>query len=151
MKTDPSNIMNRILVALLALLGFAACGKEKETWAEYGCPNAKYRVSGTVTDGNKTPITGIRVSVKDAWSDGDTGIKSVFTDENGWFDTEPHYVFPCPLKVIVEDVDDESNGGKFVTKELSDKDMSVTETEKGSGWYRGAYDYTAEVELEREQ
>lgn len=149
MKTNHANILNRILVAVLALLGFSACGEKEESWAEYGCPNAKYRVRGSVTDESNTPIKGIRISVKYVWADNDMG-KPVFTDENGEFDTEPLYVFPAPFNLIIEDVDGEDNGGKFKTKEVSSKDMSVKETEKGSGWYEGAYDYTADVKLEKE-
>lgn len=51
----------KILIFLLGLTGFGACG-EKEIPVAYGVPTARFTIKGTVTDPAGNPLEGIRIT-----------------------------------------------------------------------------------------
>lgn len=71
MKIKYLKLKNWLLVSLGALLGINLAGCDEE-WGteEYGCPQGTYRVKGTVTDVNGTPLAGI-------------GVGQVYTESGG--------------------------------------------------------------------
>lgn len=71
MKIKYLKLKNWLLVSLGALLGINLAGCDEE-WGteEYGCPQGTYRVRGTVTDVNGTPLAGI-------------GVGQVYTESGG--------------------------------------------------------------------
>ena len=150
MKSEPVNFINRILAAILVLLGFSSCGEGKEPMPEYGTPSVSYRIKGTVTDKDNAPIKGIKVviSVEPEIESDDI---TVYTDADGKF-TGPHtYSFSLYGQTVTfEDVDGEDNGGRFKSATLGIDDMTATKVKEGGHWYSGDYEVTADVKLEKE-
>ena len=58
MKTFNS-FFNKVLMALLAFLGFSSC--REDPWEEYGTPHATYKLIGTVVDEDKHPIQNVQI------------------------------------------------------------------------------------------
>ncbi len=150
MKSEPVNFINRILAAILVLLGFSSCGEGKEPMPEYGTPSVSYRIKGTVTDKDNAPIKGIKVVISDECKY-DTDDITVYTDADGKF-TGPHtYSFSLYGQTVTfEDVDGEDNGGRFKSATLGIDDMTAKKVEEGGDWYSGDYEVTADVKLEKE-
>lgn len=150
MKSESVNFVNRILAAVLALLGFSACGEGKEPMAEYGTPSVSYRIKGTVTDKDDAPINGIKVVISDE-PESESDDVTVYTDADGKF-TGPHtYSFGLYGQTVTfEDVDGEDNGGLFKSATLGIDDMTKKKVEEGGNWYSGDYEVTADVKLEKE-
>ena len=149
MKPESMNIVNRILVAVLALLGFSACGENGGGYVEYGTPYAIYRINGTVTDTDNVPVKGIKVDVivKSDSGDEEHVLDTKYTDENGAFTSDAGLF----NEVSFSDIDGEDNGGSFRPVRLNVKDMKKTQIEMGDGhWYNGSFAYTADVRLEKE-
>lgn len=150
MKLESINIVNRILLAILALLGFSACAEKEEIWCEYGTPSVSYRVIGTVTDENNAPVKGIKVVISD-YPETETDDVTVYTDADGKFAGSHTYSFSLDKQTVsFEDVDGEDNGGLFKSATLGLDDMTKKQLEKGGHWYRGDYELTANVKLEKE-
>lgn len=150
MKPESMNIVNRILVAVLALLGFSACEENGGGYVEYGSPYSQYRIKGAVTDTDNVPIKGIKVDViaKSYYGDKEYVLDTKYTDENGAFTSDDVWEFS---EVSLSDIDGEDNGGAFRPVRMNVKDMKKTQIEKGDGhWYFGSYEYTADVKLEKE-
>lgn len=150
MKSEQVNFVNRILAAILVLLGFSACGEGKEPMAEYGTPSVSYRIKGTVTDKDNAPIKGIKVVISDEPENEYDDI-TVYTDADGKF-TGPHtYSFSLYRQTVAfEDVDGEDNGGLFKSATLGIDDMTAKKVKEGGHWYSGDYEVTADVKLEKE-
>lgn len=149
MKSEQVNFVNRILAAILVLLGFSACG-EGGGKAEYGTPYVSYQIKGTVTDKNDAPIKGIKVVISDE-PENESDDVTVYTDADGKF-TGPHtYSFGLYGQTVTfEDVDGEDNGGLFKSATLGIDDMTAKKVKKGEHWYSGDYEVTADVKLEKE-
>lgn len=150
MKSESVNFINRILAAILVLLGFSACGEGKEPMVEYGVPSVSYRIKGTVTDKDNAPIKGIKVVISDEPEIESDDI-TVYTDADGKF-TGPHtYSFSLYGQTVTfEDVDGEDNGGRFKSSTLGIDDMTARKVKEGGHWYSGDYEVTADVKLEKE-
>jgi len=149
MKSVFADILNRVLAAVLALLGFAACGEKNELICEYGTPSVSYRIMGTVTDENNAPIKGIKVVISDE-PEMESDDITVYTDVDGKF-TGPHtYSFSLYGQTVsFEDVDGEDNGGLFKSATLGLDDMTTEKVKDGNGhWYSGDYEVIADVKLE---
>lgn len=145
---------NRVIAALLAALGFTACdsigGDEP---VEYGTPNATFHFVGQVTDKDGKPIPGIKVTVS---YDGQrlykhVGIKdSTMTDAEGRYQTETFSNFSADRhQVAFEDVDGAANGGEFLPDTVRAKEMQKKQLKKGSGWYTGDFELTADKQLKQ--
>ena len=152
MKTKIDSAVNWLLSGLLALLGFASCGKTTcGGIAEYGTPTAGYRAMGRVADETGKPVKGIEVSrVTRGLSESKTVIG--LTDENGRFaDTDYAKASFGDIEVTFTDIDGEENGGKFQSKTLTLDDFDATKVRDGKGWYSGDYDISADVKLTKEE
>lgn len=150
MKSEPVNFINRILAAILVLLGFSACGEGKEPMPEYGTPSVSYRIKGTVTDKDNAPIKGIKVVISDEPEIESDDI-TVYTDADGKFSGPHTYSFSLYGQTVTfEDVDGEDNGGRFKSSTLGIDDMTAKKVKEGGHWYSGDYEVTADVKLEKE-
>lgn len=147
---------NAVLAALLGLLGFSACENGDGPLCMYGTPTVNYQVQGTVTDEQDRPIQGIKVKVEvqydtESLHPYSAGIDSVETDASGAYQT---HMMSIPsyegLKLIVEDVDGEANGGQFQSDTLELTDLPRQQTKKGDGaWNWGTYVLTGNVKLKK--
>lgn len=123
----------KIIMALLALLGFSACSKEETVLRdEYGCPYVDFHVSGRVVDTESNPVQGIIV--------GTPMLRDMaVSDADGRFAIDQHGG-DLPDMLLFTDMDGEKNGGEFSLKEVEVKErFEQTAPESGSNWYRGAY------------
>lgn len=152
MKSESVNLFNRVLLALLALLGFSACGEGEDPRDEYGCPITYYRTLGRVTDTADVPIKGIKVVKKVKYYYGDEGqgqeVVVGFTDADGRF-ADKNYGEEFPHELIFSDVDGEDNGGLYRSASLSSDDMIRTKV-KNDGHWTTYYEVEANAKLEKE-
>ena len=150
---------NAVLTALLSMLGYACSSSEDPldmygTPVEYGAPHADYIVKGLVTDEADFPVQGIKTFLKqvDKTEAGTIifGMYSIQTNETGGYQLE-YTGLPQPsIKLIVEDVDGEANGGEFLSDTLDVNFDNATQTGKGDGkWYGGVYEVTQDVKLKK--
>ena len=145
--------MKKLLYLLLGLLGFTACGEGGAggggMMCEYGTPTTDFTVKGKVTDAAGVPIKGIVISSKDISSFTDGSGLSAVTGEDGTFVTNKIKAFSVRGTLVFTDTDGEANGGDFAT---FDKDLSAlpkSQIKEGEGWYRGEYEVTADVKLNK--
>lgn len=152
--------VQHLLSGMMALLGFSACNSE--TPCLYGTPSADYKVMGTVTDEDGNPIEGIQVVVVDSLMQdnyiqkGDSYVErskmdTVYTDKQGKYASRDIQTFGTEeVEVVFNDVDESANGGLFVRKELSVKELKSNQVEKGDGsFYKGRFELTGDVVMER--
>lgn len=139
--------MKKLLYLMLSLLGFSACGNAPLDM--YGSPTVDFMVKGKVTDSEGTPIKGIVVSSKrvQSYNVGE-GINAV-TDENGDFVTNHIHQTGIHGTLVFTDVDGAENGGDFETYEKDLSKFPQTQVKEGEGWYRGEYEVTADVKLNK--
>ena len=148
MKIKYLKLKNWLLVSLAGLLGInISC----DTAEEYGCPEASYRVKGTVVNEEGEPIAGIGVGrgylsasiVHDEdWRFFDT------TDADGKFDVLTGYQDIDNLVPIdFHDTDGESNDlYSDTTVQVSFKGVPLA---GGHGWYEGEATREISVTLQR--
>ncbi len=147
--------MKKLLYLLLGILGFTACkeggiGGGGGMVCEYGTPTTDYIVKGKVTDSAGVPIKGIVVSSKDVSSFIDCSGLSAVTADDGTFTTNKMREFGVIGTLIFTDTDGEANGGDFATLEVDLGKLPKSQTKEGDGsWYRGEYEVTADVKLEK--
>jgi putative lipoprotein (rSAM/lipoprotein system) len=147
MKVRFNRWYNALLTALLAMLGYESCSLNSPD--EYGTPTVDYQVKGFVTDLLGTPIQGIKVRAPYSYIDGSEG-QNVLTDENGRFELDEFHSMLYG-KLYVEDIDGEDNGGEFQSDTIDIWDLPKKEVEKGSGWYEGKYEVTANIKLKQKK
>ena len=138
-----SRIMQRFWFAILGVLGFSAC--DNPPLDMYGSPTVDFMVKGKVTDSEGTPIKGIVISSKRGLSDD----LSAVTDEKGEFVTNKIKEFGVMGTLVFTDVDGADNGGDFETYEKDLSKFPQTQVKEGEGWYRGEYEVTADVKLNK--
>lgn len=157
-----------LLTGALALLGFGGCGNTDETPCLYGTPTAEYQVHGTVTDESGNPLENIQVILRDRYAlsyydeDGTPFIKSkdseafemlpdtVYTDKSGNFSC--HKVKTMgknSFKIDITDIDGEANGGDFVSRTLTYKDLKEEQVKEESGFYKGEFKYAETIRLNK--
>ena len=152
--------MKKILYFMLSALGFSACSdiengdKKSDDWQDipcmYGTPTTEFVVKGKVTDSAGVPIKGIVVSSKDVSSFIDCSGLSAVTADDGTFTTNKMREFGVMGTLIFTDTDGEANGGDFATLEVDLDKLPKNQTKEGDGsWYRGEYEVTADVKLEK--
>ena len=161
MKKSILRIFNYALTVLLTLVGFTHC---EEPEVEYGVPNSKYTVVGTVTDKSTSkPIKGIRIGFKPY-----TDIMLMYgvmpveyysnmadtSDIDGFFKlSDRFYIGEVPddkIYVYVEDVDGTENGwyrDTIITADYKD----IEPVGKATGWYNGEYIINTDIELTQRQ
>lgn len=159
---------NAVLAALLALMGFESCGGADEYGTpvvEYGMPNVSFQVKGNVTNEEDKPIEGIKVGVNmryeynDAQGNHHVEYQDYFNNNTAITDSEGNFQTPSrttggidnpDLKLIIEDVDGEANGGEFQSDTLDLKDLPRQQIQNGDGrWYNGGYELTANIKLKK--
>ena len=154
MKKKWYRIANSSLSALLVLLGFEACTGMENGGEEYGTPTVDFHVVGQVTDAEGKPIEGIRVTTRGYYDFNDgTMEQTTYTDKEGRYATkEVKSIGIDPgMKVVLEDVDGEANGGLFAADSISSDAMPKEKVKKGDGnWYEGEYELTANAKLKPE-
>lgn len=146
--------MKKLLYLLLGILGFTACkeggiGGGGGMVCEYGTPTTDYIVKGKVTDSAGVPIKGIVVSSKDVSSFIDCSGLSAVTADDGTFTTNKMREFGVIGTLVFTDTDGEANGGDFATLEVNMDKLPKTQTKEADGWFRGEYEVTADVKLEK--
>lgn len=153
-KTTWWTYSNRILSALLTLLGFTSCslfeGADEygPMVLEYGCPYATYEAQGTVTDEEGTPIEGEQVIVRQSF-DGTTEhaySDTVLTDEHG------RYTYTGPYHMLYENKKDVRIVAKDPNRVYADDSVTVTprKTTEGEGaWYQGTYSNLQDFKLKK--
>ena len=161
MKVRFTHWYNAVLTALLGLLGFESCDSPDEYGpipVEYGTPYADYQFSGTVTYESNSPIKDIKVSAKFVYrkNDGGTGSyggDSTLTDGSGKYTLEGRRFISDPdLKLIVEDMDGEANGGAFKSDTIDidfDNAKKVKDPAKGEYWSTGSYAINQDIKLKK--
>ena len=161
MKVRFNRWYNAVLTALLSMLGFSCSLDEPDEYGstpvEYGTPHADYILKGTVTDEAGTPIKGIKTSLKEI-SKNDTGthvfgIDSIQTNESGNYQLKNSGMpYDKRVKLVVEDIDGEANGGEFLNDTLDIDYGKAVEVEEGDHhWYVGKYEVTTDVRLKKKK
>jgi putative lipoprotein (rSAM/lipoprotein system) len=138
------HFVNALISGCLTLLGFS-CDLVNPR-VEYGTPNAKFIVNGTVTSvETEEPVENIRVIMKN-----DSIMKSdtAYTDNEGKYEVVDEGAFPTNQTYTIQfqDFDLESNGA------FNDKDTLVEfkdpEFSHGNGhWYEGETTKELEIKL----
>ena len=145
---------NAVLTVLLSMLGFG-CSSSDDDMLEYGTPHADFILKGQVTDEAGTPIKNIKTSAKIIVKSGTSVYKDEFstaqTDDSGRYELKYDGQGSYDLKIILEDVDGEANGGEFQSDTINVWDLPKKEVEKGSGWYEGKFEVNANIRLEKKK
>ncbi|MBQ9215981.1 MAG: radical SAM-associated putative lipoprotein [Prevotella sp.] len=163
MKVKFNRWYNAILTALLTMLGYG-CSSEGpldmygSPVVEYGTPYADYQLHGTVTDETGSPVKDIKVSTKYVFHNYDgtvvtDGIDSIQTDGLGKYAVGyRRYHGENDLKLIVEDVDGDANGGVFKSDTI-DIDYKNATKVKDAGrdehWSEGTYAIKQDIILKK--
>ena len=138
-------IFNKILLLMLAMLGFTAC--EETGTCEYGSPRADYKILGAVVNEKSEPIKGIEVSVVN-----NQGIEKRVTDEKGNFIIEDPSASPGQeYKLSLKDIDGKDNGGEFETKDETVSFKGVSHTGGDGNWDSGSAEKSVTVEMKEIQ
>ena len=157
MKVRFNRWYNAVLTALLTILGYSCEGAEEygvPDVEEYGCPSADFVIKGQVTDEAGTPVQGIKTSLKQIYKSGESshvyGMDSVQTNVSGSYQLKYNGMEDESLKVIVEDIDGEANGGEFLSDTLDIDYNKAVQTKKGDGhWYAGVFEIAQDVKLKK--
>ena len=147
---------NAVLTTLLSILGYGCSSDEPMDMygspPEYGSPHADYIVIGTVTNESGTPVQGIKTSLKEVSENAKTayGIDSVQTNATGDFQLKYTGMERKSIKLIVDDIDGEANGGEFLSDTLDiDYDKAVKVKEGEGRWYQGKFEVSQDVKLKK--
>lgn len=161
MKVRIKRWYNVVLTALLSVLGYACSSSDEDDRAVcmYGTPHADYQFSGTVTDESGSPVKGIKVSAKNVYRlyDGTVvetyGVDSTLTDSKGKYAVEGGaFLGEHILKLIVEDLDGEANGGNFMNDTIDidfDNAKKVKEPDKDDYWSNGTFAISQDIKLKK--
>ena len=161
MKVRFNRWYNTVLTALLSVLGYACSSSDEDERVVimYGTPHADYQFSGTVTDESGSPVKGIKVSAKNVYRRYDStlietyGVDSTLTDSKGKYAVEGEaFLGEHILKLIVEDLDGEANGGNFMNDTIDidfDNAKKVKEPDKDDYWSDGTFAITQDIKLKK--
>jgi len=162
MKAKFTHWYNALAATLLSLLGFASCSSssdhEDDMICLYGTPTSSFQVKGNVTDENGAPIQGIKAIIGNTFNDDNTVYRqdSAYTDSKGNYTIDKQYATGAPspkyLKILLEDVDGEANGGTFANDTIKEEEIKINKTGKGDGaWNVGTFEVTANAKLKKKQ
>jgi len=157
MKVRFNRWYNAVLTALLSMLGFSCSVDEPDEYGtilmEYAAPYADFIFKGTVTDETGTPVKGIKTSLKSEFDNENEhfvlGLDSVETDVSGNYQLKYVGTQDRSLRLIVEDIDGEANGGEFLSDKLDIDYSKAVKTKDGSDWYEGTYEISQDVKLKK--
>ena len=134
-----------VLAWLGGLVSISSCEQIGQGVEMYGCPYSDYDINILVTDEDGNPIPGISATrtypegSQIGISDKDGIIRAELPQETGCF-------------FILKDTDGEANGGDFEDKSIEDsRDLKLTRTQKGEGWYRGRFNATGTVKMAKKK
>ena len=135
MKVKFNRWYHTVLTALLAMLGVSCDGLDSHDVVMYGAPVHHFNIYGTITDQAGNPIEGIKTSLKQVTKSDDftvvSGLDSMQTNKMGLYKfLYTQTLILKDVKLIVEDIDGEDNGGKFLSDTL-DVDFDKAELTKG--------------------
>lgn len=155
MKKAIIKFFDKIIVFLLGFSGaFTGCGNLTDGPVEYGMPHADYELKAMVTDKETSnPIQNIRVIrqyPEYEYKYGDT----LYTNAAGecLFNYDGILMPHNTLRLKIEDIDGEDNGGLFETKEMDVQFTKAEQVKKGDGhWYDGKFVITQTIELDKIQ
>ena len=161
MKVRFNRWYNAVLTALMSIIGYG-CSSD-DSWGGdlcmYGTPHADYQFMGTVTDESGSPVKGIKIAAKNVYRSQDGtvvetyGVDSTQTDGSGKYAFESRrFVSDPDLKLIVEDIDGEANGGAFKSDTIDidfDKAKKVKEADKDDSWSSGTFAITQDIKLKK--
>ncbi len=113
----------------MSILGFTAVSCDGPT-CDYGCPYAKFKVKGVVTDEENHPVENIQVVVNH--------YDTIYTNAEGKYATLPQMIYPWDsVQLVATDIDGIENGGEYETSEQR-IGFSSDEFKDGDGeWYEG--------------
>ena len=160
MKVRFNRWYNTVLTALLSIIGYGCSSSDDPEYiCMYGTPHADYQFSGTVTDESGSPVKGIKVSAKNVYRRYDStlietyGVDSTLTDSKGKYAVEGEaFLGEHILKLIVEDLDGEANGGNFMNDTIDidfDNAKKVKEPDKDDYWSDGTFAITQDIKLKK--
>lgn len=163
MKVRFNHWYNTILTALLTLLGYGCSATDEPLYmygsiVEYGTPYADYQISGTVTDEKGTSVKDIKVAIKYVYQKKDgtvmtEGVDSTTTNGSGKYAIENRRFISDPsLKLIVEDIDGEANGGAFKSDTINidyENAKKVKDADKGEHWNNGTFAIQQDIKLKK--
>lgn len=141
MKIKFIKIRKLLIAALAGLLGINAtsCAKYGTIYADYGCPEADFDISGHVTDKGGNPIEGIEVKHYDC---------SDTTDAYGYYHIPKHREFPdAEVPIDFRDADGDEHGAYSDTTVI----VKVNHSEYRGGddnWYEGTLTKEVNMTLE---
>lgn len=159
MKEKLNHWYRALTAMLLTVLGFSSCGKSAEgedpTICLYGTPTSTFQVKGCITSEDNTPIEGIKAVVGVDYNGVD-----VYHQDSTYTDKQGNYVFAKKqaagtpdnkyMKILLEDVDGEANGGTFANDTIKGDELTIEKTAKGDGtWDIGSYTITANKKLKK--
>lgn len=161
MKVRFNRWYNAVLTTLMSIIGYG-CSSD-DPWGgglcEYGTPYADYQFMGTVTDESGSPVKGIKVAAKNVYRSQDGvvvdiyGVDSTQTDGSGKYAFETKRFISDPdLKLIVEDIDGEANGGAFKSDTIDidfNKAKKVKEPGKDEHWSNGTFAINQNIKLKK--
>ena len=161
MKVRFNRWYNAVITALLSIIGYGCSSSDDpddRMICMYGTPYADYQFMGKVTDESNSPVKDIKVSLKHVYrmDDGKIetyGVDSTQTDGLGKYAIECRK-FPgeSTLKLIVEDLDGEANGGAFKNDTIDidfDKAKKVKEPDEDDYWSDGTFAITQDIKLKK--
>ena len=162
MKVRFNRWYNAVLTALMSIIGYG-CSSE-DSWGGglcmYGTPHADYQFMGTVTDESGSPVKGIKIAAKNVYRSQDGtvvetyGVDSTQTDGSGKYAFESRSFPDDPnLKLIVEDMDGEANGGAFKSDTIDidyNNAKKVKDPAKGDSWSTGTYAINQDIKLKKQ-
>ena len=160
MKVRFNRWYNAVLTALLSVLGFSCSIDEPDEYGtilmEYGTPYADYLFKGNVTNEAGQPVRGIKTSLKSVFDNENEhyvlGLDSVETDISGNYQLKYVGTQDRGLKIIVEDIDGEANGGEFLSDTLDIDYKKAVQTKKSDEfWYEGAYEISQDIKLKKKK
>lgn len=160
MKVRFNRWYNAVLTALLSIIGYGCSSSDDPEYiCMYGTPHADYQFMGTVTDESGSAVMGIKVSAKNVYRRYDSavietyGVDSTLTDSKGKYAVEGEaFLGEHILKLIVEDLDGEANGGNFMNDTIDidfDKAKKVKEADKDDSWSSGTFAITQDIKLKK--
>ncbi|MBR3302805.1 MAG: radical SAM-associated putative lipoprotein [Bacteroidales bacterium] len=139
------NIVLKLLIGLLGLLGFSACEEERREM--YGSPYATYNLKFQLTDEDNNPLGNTQLHIN---KDGQPLMRNIKTDSEGKIEQSIKdggaLILDGKNYLVYYEKDNEHHSGTF--KEDSVK-LNVTQIEEGKGWYEGTYELKATLKLKK--
>ena len=137
-------LSNYVLSSLVGALGFSSChsgdAADEDILCEYGCPFARYAITGTITDENGKPLEGKDIRVKDNI---DYCVSEQKTDAHGAYAYErTNSPGMEKLKVVVSDPD------SIYASDSTDVEFVKTKDGEGT-WFQGEYSGKADFKLKK--